>query len=120
MSKSDKEIIYVCKGPVIGTLSKEDVERLKLPKNAVGHVKRGVETKKTIKPGKIATDPKDSVKPKTETVIENCGQRLNELIEQVPFDGLDYEITCPKCGNVMTVMRTPIENEGESNGASGG
>lgn len=39
--------------------------------------------------------------------FETCGQRLDELIEPMPFDGRERQYTCPKCGRVGEVKRTP-------------
>lgn len=38
---------------------------------------------------------------------KGCGQDLTPLIADIPADGKDYAVTCPKCGNVGMHMRTP-------------
>ena len=38
---------------------------------------------------------------------KGCGQDLTQLIDDIPSDGKNYDVTCPKCGNVGTHMRTP-------------
>jgi len=42
-------------------------------------------------------------------VRKYCGQRLDELISAIPFDGEVHSIQCPKCGLESTVRRVPEE-----------
>lgn len=42
---------------------------------------------------------------------ESCGTDITDLIRAVPEDGKDYETTCPKCGCVASVMRSPPATE---------
>lgn len=66
-----------CRGPVIGVYSKQEAAALKRPVLA-GHKKR-----------------------------KGCGADLAKLIAQIPQDGKDHDLKCPRCGNVSRVMRTP-------------
>lgn len=36
-----------------------------------------------------------------------CGANITPLVVAIPQNGKDYETTCPKCGCVASVMRTP-------------
>jgi|GEM_PF-3947444 len=36
----------------------------------------------------------------------SCGADLTLVVEAVPPDGQDHEITCPSCGRISQVMRT--------------
>lgn len=36
-----------------------------------------------------------------------CGRDLSPLVEAVPWDGRDRQVSCPDCGNVGTVKRIP-------------
>jgi len=40
-----------------------------------------------------------------------CGYVLNNLIDELPEDGKQHEIECPKCGNVSEVTKTKPEQE---------
>ena len=40
-----------------------------------------------------------------------CGADITPLIEAIPQDGKDYETTCPICGCVASVMRSPPAEE---------
>lgn len=38
---------------------------------------------------------------------KGCGFRMNEVLEALPEDGLEYDAVCPKCGTITRTMRTP-------------
>lgn len=114
-----------CLGPVIGTISQDDIDasiqavadglRLRpISQDALGHNKRGVEREQTRAPGKISLDEDGRpfvTKPEVEIAIEPCGQDMQALIEAVPRDGKEYQVTCPSCGNVMPVLKPVDEAE---------
>jgi len=110
---------FICKGPVIGTISQADIDKSvadvdageldkAIPQDALGHKKRGVIKKITSSKGGVSLnengDP-EIVSPEAQKTIVPCGHDLTPLIEAVPFDGLEYEVVCPSCGNVVAVKR---------------
>lgn len=43
------------------------------------------------------------------SIRAGCGADVSALIHDVPDDGEDYEVVCPSCGNVVSVMKTVPE-----------
>jgi adenine-specific DNA methylase len=87
---------YTCQGPVIGTYTEEEAQALGRP-NMAGHNKRGV--------------------PAGNGLIVPCGADLTELVEDVDVDGRDHEVTCPRCGNAVSVRRVPGPPDGAQDSA---
>lgn len=86
---------YFCAGPVLGgAWTEAEAQALGRPEIA-GHRKRGVRTRKR-QVGEITVD-----------MPVRCGRNLAALIAEVPQDGDEHEITCPRCGSVARVIRTP-------------
>ncbi|KKK94782.1 hypothetical protein LCGC14_2679380 [marine sediment metagenome] len=46
---------------------------------------------------------KDSINRK------GCGATLDKLIDRVKADGENHGIECPKCGNLSSVRKAPVE-----------
>lgn len=88
------KIRYRCAGPVIGTWSQAEAEAAGRPRLA-GTRKRGIRTRKQrgLGPDSAYDAP------------VRCRQDLTALVQALPADGQDHQITCPKCGNVARVMR---------------
>ena len=40
---------------------------------------------------------------------KGCGATLDKIIDKVKADGEDHAIECPKCGNLSSVRKTPVE-----------
>lgn len=38
---------------------------------------------------------------------KRCGYRMNDVLEALPEDGLEYDAVCPQCGTVTATKRTP-------------
>jgi hypothetical protein len=36
----------------------------------------------------------------------HCGFDISAMIRNIPKNGKEYQIACPKCGNLITVQRT--------------
>lgn len=45
-----------------------------------------------------------------------CGVNLTPLMNKIPEDGQDYFVVCPKCGNKVSVMRTPPDGDQDGSG----
>ncbi len=110
---------FICKGPIVGAISQADIDdsvaavargelNKAIQQEALGHNKRGIVKQVTAKKGGISIDGNgeiETVEPTAKEIIEPCGHDLTALIEAVPFDGLEYEVICPGCGNVVAVKR---------------
>lgn len=99
---------YLCKGPVVGVYTQDDIDSGLAGQNALGHKKRGVVVSTTRQAGEIKMNEDGSVDladaTKTETLAP-CGFDLAALIDAVPHDGLDYNVICPRCDNVVPVRK---------------
>lgn len=68
--------------------------------------------------GAVITIPGEDGSGKSIKAFAGCGQVLNELVEQVPFDGERHEYACPKCGTMHVVKRTTKAHEGPTDAAA--
>ncbi len=105
-----------CVGPVLGTYTEAEARAANKPGMA-GHAKRGIEVEETIyardENGAVMMgDAGEPVIDRVETRIVPCGQDLTALYAEVPADGHEHFVQCPKCGTVGRVTKYPPEMTG--------
>lgn len=109
-AKPNKQVIvekpglsgFICAGPVIGVWTLKEINKL-----IEAHHKAGG---KGNPPG-IKPEMSGHKKRK------GCGYDLADIISEIDQDGAVYEVECPRCGNVVSVRRTPpdpVEPEADS------
>ncbi len=106
-----------CIGPVLGTYTEEEEARAADRPVMAGHAKRGIEVEEKIyardQNGAVVLDNAgEPVIDRIETRIVPCGQDLTALYAEVPADGQEHFVRCPKCGNVGRVTKHPPETTG--------
>ncbi len=100
---------YRCRGPVVGVYTETDVAAGHCSTDQLGHIKRGLARKKTIKPGAASLESGSQgvvvQDPVIDEVNEPCNYDLTPLIEAVPAGAGELIVTCPRCGNEARIHR---------------
>lgn len=102
------DIQFLCRGPVVGQYTDDDVASGLVSAGALGHTKRGVVKRSTAEKGSVAIDEDGQPvisEPKAKESLAACGYDLSAMIHSLPMDGLEYDVVCPSCGNVVNVRR---------------
>jgi len=101
-------IQFLCRGPVIGQYTEEDVENGLISSAAIGHKKRGILKKVSKAKGRVGIDDDGEIVVEASKSIDSCtpcNYDLTMLINALPEDGLEYDVECPSCSNVVSVRR---------------